>query len=147
MLQAVHGFGIEQVELAFPPPLVLTASPQISMSYFFRVVEIRETVPQRNLFGKNVEVNAPQLRGCVGEIVVNDLIRKAYTFKYLSTGVTSNSRDTHLGHDFEHALRTSFDVVPHRCFAVNFCDRALFDEIFDRFDCEIRVDRTSPIAE
>ena len=44
MLQAVHGFGIEQVELAFPPPLVLTASPQISVGYFFRVVEIRETV-------------------------------------------------------------------------------------------------------
>ena len=41
MLQAVHGFGIEQVELAFPSPLVLAASPQISVGYFFRVFEMR----------------------------------------------------------------------------------------------------------
>ena len=74
MLQAVHGFGIEQVELAFPSPLVLAASPQISVGYFFRVVEMRETVSQCHLFGKNGEGNGPQLRGCVGELVVNDFI-------------------------------------------------------------------------
>ena len=66
------------------------------------------------------------------------------TFEYLSTSVTSNSRDTHLGHDFEHALRTSFDVVPDRCLLSTSVIVFLFDEIFDRFDCRYGLIAPAP---
>ena len=62
VLQLEDGVGVEEVVLAFAPPLVLAADRQLAVRELLGPVRVRDVVPRRDFVGDHVEVDALDAR-------------------------------------------------------------------------------------
>ena len=114
MLQPEHRLGVEDVELALAPPLVLAADPQVAMGGRLGAVHPGEAVAPGDLLGHLVEADAAEPAHGAGEVLVDQLLGQTDGLEDLGAGVGRHRRDPHLGHDLEHALAAGLDEVAHR---------------------------------
>ena len=73
MLELEHRLRIEEVDLAFATPLVLATDPPLAMGLFARTLQVCEVMTAGDLFGQDVEPDAPDPGDRAGEVLVDDL--------------------------------------------------------------------------
>ena len=111
VLQAIDGFGVEEVIFTFTTPLVLTAQFQLAMRAFFRTRWVRSTMTRCSFNCDFVEPNSAQARNSSCEEFVNKFARQSNGFEDLCSGVRSNSRHAHFRHDLQNTFARCLDVV------------------------------------
>jgi hypothetical protein len=110
VLQLEHRVGIEEMQLAVAPPLVLAAAWQfvdglrtkgarVALSYLFRHLYHADTT---------------DLRRCGREVLLYESAIKSDRFEDLRAAVTLQRGDAHLRHHLQHALVERLDVIPER---------------------------------
>jgi hypothetical protein len=149
VLQLEHRLGVEQVEFALSAPLVLTTEFELAVGTLFGTGRIRHRVAGRDLSGNLVEADAAELGDRAGEVGVDHGLAEADRFEDLGAGVGRNRRHAHLGHDLEHTLATGLDVVLDGLLGVHPAEAVhlLADEVLDRLERQVRVDRSGPVAD
>ena len=84
-----------------------------------------------------------------GEVFVDEFLAETDRLEDLGTGVRRHRRHPHLRHDLEHALAACLDVVLDRDVRIHPGEavQPLGDQVLDRFEREVRVDRTGAVPD
>ena len=146
MLEFVNGFGIEEVVFTFATPLVFASGIKSPMSAFRRVHGMGQAVAARNLLRNFIEPNATETADGAAEILIDEFTRQANGLEDLGTGVRRDGRDPHLRHDLQDTLARRLDVVGDRLDWIVHLASTLGNKILNRFKGEVRVDRSSAVA-
>ena len=141
MLQQENDFGREQVQLALAPERVLTADVEAAMHPFGRVLRIGAAVSQLDLLGDHVQSDSAELAGRAGEVFVDHVAVQADRLESLCGGVGRDGGDAHLAHHLHHALAERLEVVAHRRGGLDAGELTLADQVLDRLERQVRVDR------
>src|SRR5436190_16864488 len=104
VLELEHRLRIEEVVLAFAPPLILTTEVQVAVRAFDRAIGVGDAVASGDLLGDLVQTDAVEARDGAGEVLVDELLGQTNRLEHLRTGVGRDRGDAHLRHDLEHAL-------------------------------------------
>src|SRR5579859_6245987 len=149
VLQLEDRFGIEEVVLALPPPLVLTAQVEVAVGPLVGAIGVGDAVASGDFLRDRVEPNPVEPRHRAREVLGDDLLRQADGLEHLRARVGRDRGDAHFRHHLEHALARRFDVVLHRLARVNFAHlvQALGDHVLDRFKGQIRIDGAGTVAD
>ena len=107
MLELEDGLGVEEVQLALAPPLVLAALPQVAVGGLLGPVEVGEAVPLGGLLGEHVEADAAELRGRAGEVLVDEVVARGRSASKIWAPVYDATVDTPI---FDMTLSTP---LPH----------------------------------
>ena len=140
----MDGCRVEGVVLAVVPPLVDAAR----VEHFVAVVTARVGAEMAffDFAGDAGEVDAFDARGGPFEIRVDHLAVEADRLEDLCAAVTLDRRDAHLGHGFDDAFHGGFDVMLDSFRNVDADEVPAADDVFDRLENEIRIDRACAIA-
>ncbi len=145
VLQQEDGFrGGEQVQFAVPAVLVLTAGVETAIDLFGGILREGAVVTYAHLLGQFVESHAFDARHRAGEVLAHHLRRQAHGLESLCGGVGADRGDTHLAHHLQHTLAERLEVVADRLRPGDAGQFTLGDEVLDRLDRQVRVDRGRP---
>ena len=136
--------GIEQVQLAVAPPLILAAALQIVATAF---APIRARVALPHFFGDLLQADAADLRRGRREVLVDERAIEADRFEDLRAAIALQRRDAHLRHHLQHALVERLDVALDRVVVRDVRQQSLADQIVERFEGEVRIHRARAVAE
>ena len=141
MLEQENDFGREEVKLALPAEGILTADIEATMHPFGRVLRIGTAVSLLDLLGDHVQPDSAELARRAREVFVDDVAVQADRLESLCGGIGGDGGDAYLAHHLHHALSKRLEVVPHRCGSLDAGELALADQILDRLERQVRVDR------
>ena len=110
VLQLLHRLGVEEVQLAVAPPLVLAARRR-ARRRAGRPRRERALVPLLDLLRDDVDADAADARRRPREVAVDERLLEADRLEDLRAAVALQRRDAHLGHHLEDALVERLDVV------------------------------------
>ena len=147
VLELEHRVRVEQVVLALPAPLVLAADLELAVRGLLGPRQEREAVPEGHVLGDLVQANAVDRADGAGEVLVAQLLRQAGDVEQLGTGVGGEGGDAHLGHHLEHALGGGLPVVVAGLGGVYPDEVAVLDQLVDRLERHVRVDRVGAVPE
>ena len=153
MLQLEHGLRVEQVDLALTAPLVLAAELELAVGPLLRTGRVCGGVAGGDLGGDLVEADPAEPADRAGEVLLDELVAESDGFEDLRAGVAGDGRHAHLRHHLEHALAARLDVVAHglvrvdRAEAVETAFLVGGDQVLDRLERQVRVDRPSAVAD
>ena len=147
VLEPEDRLGVEQVRLALAAPLVLAADLELAVGRGDASARVRRGVPAGDLLGDDVELDAAELGGRAGEVLVDDSLREADRLEDLGARVGRDRRDAHLGHHLQDALAERLDQVLDRLLAVGGDVVALAGEVLDGLHGEVGVDRGRAVAD
>ena len=144
MLQEVNGRRVERMVLAIVPPLVNSAR----VEHFVAIVAagIGPAVALFHLAGNAGQVDAFDAGGGRFEIGVNHLAVQTDSFENLRAAVALDGGNAHLGHCFDDAFDRGLDVLLDRFRHVDPGEVLPADDVFDRFEDKIRVDRARAVT-
>ena len=112
VLQQVHGFRVEQVDLTLAAPLVLAADFQLAVFQGARVLHEGQRVPGGHVAGDGGQAAAAGAGGGAGEVLVQHVVVDAEHREHLGAAVGTDGGDAHLAHHLEHALAERVHGVP-----------------------------------
>ena len=141
VLQQEHDLRGEQVQFAFAAEGVVSADFETTVHPLGRVLGIGPAVTELDLFGDDVQPDPAELGGRLGEVLVDDVLIDADGFERLGSGVGRDGGDAHLAHHLHHALAERLEVVTHRGRGFDAGQFALADQVFDRLEGQIGIDR------
>ncbi len=149
MLQLEHGLRVEQVDLALAAPLVLAAELELAVGPLLGARRVGLGVAGGDLGGDLVEADAAEPADRAGEVALDELLAEPDGLEDLGPGVAGDGRDAHLRHHLEDALAARLDVVAQRLVRVDVAEpvHALGDEVLDRLERQVRVDRPGAVAD
>ncbi len=149
VLQLEHRLGVEQVVLTFAPPLVLAAEFELAVRAFLGAARVGDRVAHLDRPRDLVEPDATEAADRAGEVLVDQLVAETDRLEDLGAGVRRDGRHAHLRHDLQHALATRLDVVLDRHVAGRSRQavQALRDQVLDRLERQIGVDRPGAVAD
>ena len=147
VLQLVDGGRVEEVELAFPAPLVLAPAVEIPVGQLARPGREGPLVPGEHLGGDLVETDTADAADRAGEVRIHHVGRQSDGLEHLGPGVGRHGRDAHLGHDLEHALAACLDVVADGLPGRHPGEDPVLDQIGDGVEGQIGVDGGGAVAE
>ena len=81
-----------------------------------------------------------------GEVFVDDILGDTDSLENLGTLIRLDRGDTHLRCDFYDTGNNGVVVILNGCVVI-FLDHALFNQLMDRIECQIRVDCAGTVAE
>ena len=147
VLQREDRLRVEQVHLALAAPLVLAADLERAVGALGRVGGVRAAVPGGGLLGDDLEPDAAEPARRAGEVLVDEVLRQAERLEDLRAGVGGDGADAHLAHHLEHALAQALDVVAQGGVERGAGQLAAHDEVLDRLEGEVGVDRGGAVAD
>ena len=147
MLQQEDHFRGEQVQLAFPAERVLTAHLEAAMHTFGRVLRVGASMALLDFLGDDVQPGAAELGWRAGEVLVDDALVDADGLERLRGGIGGDGGDAHLAHHLHHALAERLEVIAHGRGGFDAGEFAFTDEVLDRLEGQIRVDRRGAEAD
>ncbi len=147
MLQQEDHFRGEQVQLALPAECVLTADLQATVHPLGRVLRVGTPVTELDLLGQHVQPDAAELAGGAGEVLVDDVVAQPDRLENLCGGVGGHRGDAHLAHHLDHALAQRLDVIAHGGGGFDAGQLTLADQVLDRLECEVGVDRGGAVSD
>src|SRR4029450_225402 len=103
------------------------------------VPRVRRGVPARDLVRDLVQADATDGAARPGEVPLYELLVEPDRLEDLGAGIRRDRRDTHLGHDLQHALAERLDVVAHRLARSDTGEHTGGDEILHTFERKVRV--------
>ena len=102
---------------------------------------------QRVFSGYFRKADAADGAGCIDEIFLDQVAADTDGFKNLGAMITVDGRNAHLGHDGQHAVDGSPDIV-FPCFFTGYFSQLLFRRQFlDGFQGDIGIDRRDAVAD
>ncbi len=148
VLQLEHRLGVEEMDLALAPPLVLASHFELTVRPFAGAVEVSQPVAGRHLLGQHVEPHPADAAHRPREVLVDHLRSQADGFEDLSPGVGGHRRHTHLRHDLDDALARRLDVVGARLTGRHPFEHVLVgDGVVDGLEGEIGVHRRRAVPD
>src|ERR1700687_6119893 len=129
------------MQLALAAEGVFAGHLQTTMHLLGRVFRIAAPVPQLDLCGDDGQPDTAELAGRAREVFVDDFLVQADRLESLCTGVGADGGDAHLAHHLHHALAERLEVVAHRGSRLDAGELPFADEVFDRLEGQVRVDR------
>ncbi len=147
VLQQEHRLGIEQVQLALAAPQVLPTHVQAAVGARRRHERVGVGMAGCGLRGQDVQADPTQPRRGAAEVLVDERLPEAERLEHLRPGVGRDGGDAHLRHHLEHALGRRLDVVRDRLLGSQAGDRPGGDEVLDRLEGEVGVDRGCAVAD
>src|SRR5207249_5306647 len=145
MLQLEHRVGIEQVELAGPPPLVLAAPVEVGLDD--GPCWIGVLLPLADFFRDDVDADAADAGSRPREVAIHERRIEADGLENLRAAIALERRDAHLGHHLEDALVERSNVILHRLLVRDTDEQPLLNHVVERLEREIRVDDARAVPE
>ena len=145
LLQGMDGTGIVAVLLTLTSCFMTSETVQRQIRrQFQRIKCLRMTLI--NVFCNVFQCNTADTADRTSEVFVDYILRDTDSFEDLGTLIRLDRGDTHLRCDFYDAGNDCVVVIFNGCVVI-FLDHALFDQLMDRVECQIRVDCAGTVAE
>jgi hypothetical protein len=147
--------GIPHVVLAVAAPCVDAADRQQLLAGA-AVRRIRAGMTLERLRREHVDADAADARGGVGEVLVDQLPVQTDRLEDLRAAVGLDRRDAHLGDRLQQSFADRLDDVLGRGLAAErdrrrigsrACDAPFGDQLIERLEHQVRVDRTDAVAD
>ena len=139
MLKFVHSLRIKEVQFSLSAPLVLASYLEFTMRSLGRPTEISIAMTLDHFFGNDTESNPAKATRGAGKVLIDNGLIETDGFKDLCSGVRSDRRNSHFGHDFQNALACSFRKVHVRLTRTDSFEESVRNHVIDRVQCKIRV--------
>ena len=147
VLELEDRLGVEEVELALAPPLVLAADLELAVGPLGRARLVGLPVAGGDLGREHRKSDAADPARGAGEVLVDQRPVQADGLEHLGPRVGGHGRDAHLGHHLEHALAGRLDVVPAGLARRDALEKALRDHVVDGVQRQVRVDCRGAVAD
>ena len=141
MLEQEDDFGCEQVKFALAPERVLSADVEPAVHPFGRILRVGTAMSLLDLLGEHVESDSAELARRAREVLVDHVAVQTDRLESLCGGVGRDGGDAHLAHHLHHALAERLEVVAHGGGRLDAGELTLADQVLDRLERQIRVDR------
>ncbi len=147
VLEQEDHLRVEQVHLALAAPLVLPADVEVAVGELAGQRRVRPVMAGRDLVREDVDAHSVEPGRRPGEVGLDELLGQPDRLEQLRAGVAGHGGHAHLGHDLQHALAERLDEVLLGLLPGDPVQLAGVEDVVDRLEGQVRVDRGRTVAE
>ena len=103
-------------------------------------------MPHQHFTRNEFDTDTADTRSGVSEILIHHFLMQPNGFKHLRTVIALYGRDTHLGHDLDHALGGGLHEILASRLMIHIRQHVFADHAVNGFEGQIRIDRAGAIA-